>query len=145
MIKEASVLILLAEDNRGDVGLILHALQEYQVDHELLVVDDGEKAIKYIELAECDDSIRCPDLILLDLNLPKKDGEQVLTRVRISHKCAAIPVVILTSSDSPQDRAMAERLGATKFFHKPSDLEEFMKIGGIVKDIVAGRFVTNES
>jgi len=132
-------LILLAEDNRGDVRLILHAFQEHCVEHELLLMEDGEKAIEYIERTDGDNNAQCPDLVMLDLNLPKKDGEQILERMRTSQKYAHTPVVVLTSSDSPQDRAMAKKLGAIKYFQKPSDLEEFMNIGALVKGILSSR------
>jgi DNA-binding response OmpR family regulator len=79
---------------------------------------------------------QCPDLILLDLNLPKFTGAVLLEKLRACKKCAEIPVVIVTSSDSPKDREVATRLGSG-YFRKPSDFEQFMLLGGIVRALLA--------
>jgi CheY-like chemotaxis protein len=74
--------------------------------------------------------------LLLDLHLPKRDGEEVLRRLRASERCGQTPVVILTSSDSPIDRETAERNAALHYFRKPSTLEQYMRLGDVVKDII---------
>jgi DNA-binding response OmpR family regulator len=100
------------------------------------VVYDGEKAIRFIENAEKDESAPCPKLLLLDLNLPRKNGIEILERLRRSDKCGNIPVIVVTSSDSQQDRDDAARLGATRYFRKPHDFDEFVKLGEVVRQVL---------
>lgn len=133
---QCPALIMVAEDNRADEMLMRLALKQHQVEHTMLALDDGDKVIDYVMRGDVDDALRCPDLLLLDLNLPKRNGEEVLTRVRQSVKFRNMPVVIVTSSDSPKDRAMAERLGAANYFQKPPDLDAYMKIGALAKEIL---------
>jgi CheY-like chemotaxis protein len=128
--------VLLVEDSAADTYLVRQSLQRHLKNFELRVLDDGEKAFQMIQKTEGDASFPCPALLLLDLNLPKRSGQEVLERVRRSSKCGHIPVVILTSSDSPADRAETARLGATAYFRKPTDLEAFMRIGEVVKAIL---------
>lgn len=132
----AMSMILVAEDNSADVFLVRHALETLQVDARLHIVEDGDLAYQYVEQLDLDDSVPCPGLVLLDLNLPKRSGEEVLGRLRKSPRCAKVPVVMMTSSNSPRDRAEAENLGASYYFRKPSNLDEFMKIGQVVKDLL---------
>ena len=127
--------IVLAEDNPGDVFLIRRALDGQQLSYELLVAKDGEDAIAYVTEAAA--GTRRIDLLLLDLNLPRRDGREVLTRLRSHSNLAATPVILLTSSDSPQDRESCLALGANRYFHKPSNLAAFMEIGKLAKELVA--------
>jgi CheY-like chemotaxis protein len=76
------------------------------------------------------------DVVLLDLNLPRRTGLEVLTRIRESLVCATVPVIIVTSSRAPNDREAAQRLQATRYFQKPSNYDDFMRLGEIVKEIV---------
>ena len=131
-------LILLVEDSQPDILLIRRALQAAKVDAELRVVRDGHAAMQFIDSAESDDRATCPDLVLLDLNLPKKNGRDVLKHLRASAKWSGAPVVIVTSSGSARDRDPLEALGIKAYFQKPSEHAEFMKIGGIVKGILDG-------
>jgi CheY-like chemotaxis protein len=126
--------VLLAEDNPGDVLLIREALKWEQIDHTLVVQADGERMLRYIESVEAGEVPR-PDLILLDLNLPKKNGHTLLARLRQSSVCGLIPVVIVTSSDSPKDRQAVAQLGAAKYFRKPTDFEEFMRLGALIREL----------
>jgi len=103
---------------------------------ELHVVADGEKAIAFIDSADADDRAPCPTLILLDLNLPKKSGSEVLRHLRQSRKCADAQVVIVTSSDSEKDRLETAALAADGYFRKPSGYEAFLKIGEIVREML---------
>ena len=128
--------ILLVEDSSADAYLVRESLSKHLQEFVLQVVSDGEKAFKLIEAADLDASIPCPSLMLLDLNLPKRSGQEILLRFRKSPRCGHVPVVILTSSDSPADRAETAKLGATAYFRKPPDLEEFMQIGRVVERVL---------
>ena len=127
--------ILIAEDNPGDVRLICEALKLHSVQCDLHVVDDGEKALQFIGALD-GSSLNRPDLILLDLNLPKTDGRDVLKRIKKTPLICQIPVIILSSSDSPKDRADTVELGAERFIRKPSSLDEFMEIGAVAKALL---------
>lgn len=78
-----------------------------------------------------------PDVILLDLNLPRFTGGQVLERLRGHRNCGSIPVVVVTSSDAPSDRATSARLGAARYFRKPSEYEDFLKLGELVREVLS--------
>jgi DNA-binding response OmpR family regulator len=127
--------ILLIEDSEPDVCLVREALEHCGLEFELQVFEDGESGMDYIEGIDRE-AVSRPGLILLDLNLPKKGGAQVLERIRRSSACAEIPVVILTSSDSPKDRALTASLGATEYFRKPSQLNEFMLLGPLTQRLL---------
>jgi DNA-binding response OmpR family regulator len=124
--------ILLVEDNPADVHLIREALTEKQIPCDLETIDDGEVAAAHISDIEAGHKAR-PDIVLLDLNLPKVTGDVLLKRIRQSSSMADVPVIVLTSSDSPRDRNQAEKLGASAYIRKPSNLEEFMAIGDHVR------------
>lgn len=130
------VRILLAEDNDGDIFLIRRALDMHIGPYDLLLAKDGEEAMQLLERASTGECAHSPDFAVLDLNLPRHTGIQVLERLRKIPKCAAAPVIIFTSSDSPQDKAEAFRLGANRYFKKPTDLAGFMKLGEMVRDIL---------
>ncbi len=127
--------VLLAEDNPGDVFLVREALESHGLDAQLTVREDGEEMLRLIDRIEAGD-VPCPDIVLLDLNLPKRSGEVLLQKLREMPVCAGIPVIIVTSSDSPRDRETAARLGANSYFRKPADFDEFLRLGAIVKEIV---------
>jgi len=131
-----AVCILVVEDNSGDVMLIQHCLSKHGVSARLHVSADGEEALKRVE--ELDRSKGpYPDLVILDLNLPKLPGTIVLNRIRQSSSWDDIPVVVLTSSNSPIDRDEAARLGANLYMNKPARLDEYLKIGDRLKDFFA--------
>jgi CheY-like chemotaxis protein len=134
------ITILLAEDNPGDVFLVRRALEKHGLrDVELVVVEDGQAAIRYIERVDADEAVFAPALALLDLNLPRATGSRILTRIRQSRRCGEIPIIIVTSSDSPLDREAAAQLGATGYFQKPGDLAGFMQLGQVVRDALDGK------
>lgn len=128
--------ILLAEDNRGDVFLVREALKEHQIEHALIVVPDGARALQYIEHLGDEENAPCPDLFLLDLNLPKVDGQQVLKHFRKHPICQRVPVIVVTSSDAPRDRESTAALGAARYFRKPADIDEFMRLGEVIKEVL---------
>jgi chemotaxis family two-component system response regulator Rcp1 len=129
----APVRILLGEDNPADVYLIRQALEENGITYSLQVAVHGGELMEV--MARQPSGI--PDLIVLDLNLPRHEGLEVLKMIRSSSDYARVPVVILTSSDSPKDRVAASALGADCYIRKPSGLEEFMAIGQTLKDLLA--------
>jgi two-component system, chemotaxis family, response regulator Rcp1 len=124
--------ILLAEDNEADVVLVRYALQSHNVLHQLHVIADGAKAIDFIVKIGRPGSAPCPDLMLLDLNLPTADGTEVLREFRKHPQCSSTPVIIVTSSDAPKDRARVAELGISHYFTKPSDWDAFMRLGEVV-------------
>ncbi len=134
--------IILVEDAEPDVLLVREALEQSGLDFELLVFDDGEQGVDFVDSMDRDSSRARPHLFLLDLNLPKKTGGQILERVRQSPTCGQIPVVILTSSDSHRDKAQAAQLNATGYFRKPSRLDEFMKLGPYIRNLLTGQSET---
>jgi CheY-like chemotaxis protein len=127
--------IVLVDDNPADVLLIREALAWHDVHSKLLVARDGDEAIQFLDAIDSA-SLPCPDLLILDLNLPRKTGFQVLERVRVSPLCGEKPVAILSSADSVADRQKAERLGASRYIRKPSNLHDFMLIGQQLKEML---------
>lgn len=120
--------ILLVEDNPGDVRLTREALKEAKVLNNLNVVGDGTEAVAYLERqGKYGDSVR-PDLILLDLNLPKMNGREVLAYIKGKDELARIPVVILTSSKAEEDILKTYGLHANCYIIKPVDLDKFVNI-----------------
>src|SRR6516164_2377202 len=101
--------ILLAEDNPGDIWLVREALRQHEIKCELEVVSDGEKMLSFIQSLDLNANLPCPDLLLLDLHLPKRDGIEVLVHLRSSERCGRTRVIVLTSSDAPADHLFAER------------------------------------
>ena len=134
--------ILLAEDNAADVYLIREALREHNVSCDLRVAPDGQEVLD--ALAGDSPKIGEVKLIILDLNLPRHDGIEILERLRdvgLQH----IPVVVLTSSDSQRDRDLAIQLGAVRFLRKPSELEQFLSLGGVFKELIESPQAASES
>lgn len=128
--------ILLAEDNPGDVFLVRRALEFHQIVHNLRLAKDGEEALDLVCRAEGGEFPL--DLMLVDLNLPRYDGGQVVTAVRSGVRLRETPIILLTSSDSPHDRQRLIELGANFYFRKPSDLRSFMEIGQMVRNVMEG-------
>jgi chemotaxis family two-component system response regulator Rcp1 len=128
--------IWIAEDNPADVYLIEEALRRHEFAYRLATAGNGEDMLNMIASLEQNPSESCPDLFLIDLNLPRRSGAEILAKIRGSVRCAKIPAIVITSSDSPQDRARARELGASFYFRKPADLEKFMAIGTVVRDFL---------
>jgi CheY-like chemotaxis protein len=129
--------ILLVEDNPADVLLLREALTSHDVRSSLFIANDGDEAIRFLDDIEAT-QLPCPDLVVLDLNLPRRSGFEVLQKVRCGERCREKPVVILSSSEAARDREQAARLGASCYIHKPSSLKDFMAIGGQLKAILSG-------
>jgi len=120
--------ILLIEDNPGDVRLAKEALEESKLRNNLSVVMDGVEALKYLQHEGKYSDTSTPDIILLDLNLPKKNGAEVLQEIKSDSKLKHIPVVILTSSKADEDVLKAYDLHANCFITKPVDMIQFIKV-----------------
>jgi CheY-like chemotaxis protein len=131
--------IVLAEDNPADVYLIRHALTTAGISFDLTVFEDGAEALRYLRHEDEHNQAPRPDLVLLDLNLPKRPGTDILAAIRSADDMSGVPVAILTSSSSPMDRAKTEQLNANCYIQKPLDLDDFLKIGNVIKDLLASR------
>jgi chemotaxis family two-component system response regulator Rcp1 len=127
--------ILLGEDNPADVYLIRQALEENGIHYKLTVAVHGGEILEVVTSSGSE----IPDLIVLDLNLPRHEGLEILKFIRESPELERVPVVILTSSDSPKDRLAASQLGASCYIRKPSNLDEFMDIGKTFHNLLADR------
>lgn len=126
--------ILLVEDNPGDVRLTREALKDGKVHNNLNVVTDGVEALAYLRRQGQYAEAARPDLILLDLNLPKKDGRAVLAEIKADEHLRRIPVVILTTSQAEEDILKTYNLHANCFVTKPVDLEQFIKVVRSIED-----------
>ncbi|REL29126.1 response regulator [Rhodohalobacter sp. SW132] len=118
--------ILLVEDNEGDIFLIREAFEEARVINTITTVKDGEKAIDYLERKNEYADVTEPDLILLDVNLPRKNGHEVLAHIKNSEDLKHIPVVMLTTSSAEQDIVMSYKNHANCYITKPVEVDDFL-------------------
>ena len=126
--------ILMVEDNPGDVRLTREALKGGKVWNHLSVVEDGVAAMDYLHRRPPYEHAARPDLILLDLNLPRKDGREVLAEIKSSATLRLIPVVVLTTSQAEEDVLRAYHLNANCYVTKPVDLHQFNRIVQAIED-----------
>lgn len=126
--------ILMVEDNPGDVRLTQEALKDAKVSNTLRVVEDGVAALDYLHRRGAYVDAPRPDLILLDLNLPKKNGREVLAEIKQDENLKSIPVVILTTSQAEEDVVRAYSLHANCYITKPVDFTQFAKIVRTIED-----------
>jgi CheY-like chemotaxis protein len=124
--RESTIVLLLVEDDPGDVTMTREALSEAKVLHDLHVVDNGEAAIAFLRQEPPYNDAPRPDLIFLDLNLPRMDGREVLALVKSDESLRRIPLVVLTTSDSQDDIARSYDLHANAYVTKPVGLESFL-------------------
>jgi len=129
--------VLVVEDNPADVELLRWALDGAAVDCDLTVIDDGGEALAFVQQRGKYFASTAPDLAILDLNMPKYDGMEILEAMRASKVFAAVPVAVLSSSSSPRDRARMEAYNIGRYITKPPDLDEYLRIGFIVKELLA--------
>jgi len=120
--------ILLAEDNPGDARLTLEAFRDAKVKNNIAVVEDGMEALAFLRQQGKYAHAALPDLILLDLNMPKKDGREVLAEIKADEKLRHIPVLVFTVSSAEKDILAAYNLQASAFITKPIDLDEFITV-----------------
>ncbi|MBN2505324.1 MAG: response regulator [Verrucomicrobia bacterium] len=122
------VTILLVEDNPGDARLTIEAFKEAKVRNRLVHVKDGAEALAFLYREEPYTHAPRPDLILLDLNMPRKDGREVLQHIKADPRLRRIPVVVLTTSQAEQDVQRAYNLNANCYITKPVDLDQFLNV-----------------
>ena len=120
--------VLLVEDNAGDVRLTIEALQEGKILNKLTVASDGVQALAILRKQEGFEDAPTPDIILLDLNLPRKDGREVLAEIKADEALRRIPVVVLTTSQSEEDIVRSYNLHANCYVSKPVDLDRFIDV-----------------
>ncbi len=131
--------IAVVEDNEADVYLLQKALQRAQVNHEFYHLPDGEAALHFFcRQAPYQNALR-PDLLVLDLHLPRIDGPQMLQQLRKSDVLHQIPVIALTASSAPYTRAVMEALGVDYYVVKSFNIELYMQIGQLIKEILTGK------
>ena len=126
--------ILLVEDNPGDVRLTIEALKDGKVRNRLSVAGDGVEALAFLRREGKHADAPRPDVIMLDLNLPKKDGREVLAEIKEDESLRRIPVVVLTTSSSEQDILKTYNLHANCYITKPVDLEQFIQVVRGIED-----------
>jgi CheY-like chemotaxis protein len=126
--------ILLVEDNIGDVGLVEEVFEESKIRNNLHVAEDGEEAVLYLHGEGKFSCSPRPDIILLDLNLPNKDGREVLREIKEDEKLHNIPVIVLTTSSAENDIIGAYGLHANAYITKPFDFEQFIKVVGSIEN-----------
>ena len=130
--------ILVIEDNASDVFLLDRALKKQDLQFELIHLISGGEALAFIRRQGAYTDAAAPNLILVDLNLSKYTGEDILREVRSAGHLGGVPVCVWSSSRSRRDEALLKDLGVTQFITKPSGLDQFMEIGKIIKDLLAG-------
>lgn len=118
--------------------LIRDAIKTAGIDAELHIVTDGQKAVEFFDEADGSDQAPCPALVILDISLPKRSGDEVLQHMRKSLKCGQTPILVVSTSGSGSDRDKMKKLGCDGYFRKPSEYHEFMKLGELVKTMLAG-------
>ena len=128
--------VLLVEDNAADVYLFRKAFESTDLRFELTVIEDGSDAMAFARSEGRYAHSPVPDLAVLDLNLPKHDGIQVLRAIRQSNRLRDVPVVVTSSSESTRHQAELEQLHVSRYIRKPPDLEEFLQIGTVLKDLL---------
>ena len=130
--------ILVIEDNESDVFLLGRALKKQDLPCELVHLPNGGEALAFIRRQGIHSNAVNPDLILVDLNLSKYTGEDMLREIRAARHLAGIPVCVWSSSRAGRDEALLKSLGVSQFITKPAGLDQFMEIGKTLKDLLTG-------
>jgi two-component system, chemotaxis family, response regulator Rcp1 len=126
------------EDNPVDIYLIRWVLKAHELSHELQVIDNGDRAMDYVNQLAREERHRSPTIMLLDINLPQRDGREILQRVKAILYGSDIRVVVVTSSTNLTDRRETLAMGADAYFEKPNHLNECMQLGDLIKHLVYG-------
>jgi two-component system response regulator len=128
--------ILLVEDNPADIYLLRQALAEAALEVELMIIEDGAEALAFARHQGKYAGIPAPDLAILDMNLPKNGGGEVLEAMRLSKDLSEVPVVIMTSSASPSEQMKTTQLGIARYIIKPLNLSDFLQIGHVLREVL---------
>lgn len=129
-----AVKILLVEDNPADARLVKEAFKYFKIENEIFVVEDGLEAMKFLKNEGKYRDVSKPDIILLDLNLPRKDGREVLKEIKENETLKLIPVVILTTSNADEDILGTYNNNANCYVKKPVDLDQFISVIKSIQD-----------
>lgn len=138
MTAPALVRILLVEDSLADVELTLEALEDAKLANEVHVVRDGAEALSYLHRRDGHEAASRPDLIILDLNLPKRSGQEVLADLKKDPDLRRIPVAVLTTSAAEADVVRSYDLGANCYLTKPVDVDQFLRVVQSIEDFWLG-------
>lgn len=128
LVNKKTVEILLVEDNPADVRLIVEVLKDFRLEKNITVVTDGEKVKEYLMKKNEFFNVTRPDIILLDINMPRKNGFEILKEIKENEEFKDIPVIIITTSDSEENVINAYKLGANCYIVKPLQLDEFIRV-----------------
>ncbi|HEY7337134.1 MAG TPA: response regulator [Bryobacteraceae bacterium] len=137
--------VWVVDDNPTDVFVIREVLMASGLNLRIRIARDGQEALQYYREMDREDRSPCPALILLDLNLPKVAGFEVLRELRSGLRCNRTPVIVITSSSSDGDRVMARRLGADEYFQKPADLAAYSELETIVRRVLGAAQQSQEA
>lgn len=129
--------ILLVEDNQPDALVVRQALRMQGWDASIHEITDAEAACGYIGRIGRDADAPLPDIMIVDLSLPRGDGLEVVRAFRDRQECASTPVIVMTSSESPEAKSAAARLGNIRYFRKPLDLDSFLAIGALAREMLS--------
>ena len=134
----APLTLLVVEDNPEDLYIMHWVLKSHNFAYDLQVIDNGDRAMDYVNQFAHEERLRSPTIVLLDLHLPQVDGKEVLRQIKALPQGADIPVVIVTSSTNPADQHETLAMGADAYFVKPYQLHEFLWLGEVIKHLVFG-------
>jgi len=130
--------IIMVEDSPVDIYLIRWVLKVHELSHVLEVIDNGDRAMDYVNQLTHEERRKSPTIMLLDLTLPQRDGREILRQIKSIPQGADIRVVIVTGSTNPTDRRETLAMGADAYFAKPNHLNEFMQLGDLIKHLAFG-------
>lgn len=147
MVNSKPIEILLVEDSPSDAQLAIEALKEAKIANNLTHVEDGVEAMNYLRQRGKYSGVASPDLILLDLNLPRKDGREILAELKQDPVLRVVPVVVLTSSKAEEDVVKSYQLHANCYITKPVDFDQFLKVIKSIEDfwLAVVKFAPNGS
>jgi CheY-like chemotaxis protein len=128
--------ILLVEDNAADIYLLRQALERAGLTFDLSVIQDGDEALSFARNEAIPQAGTVPDLLVLDLNLPKVEGHDVLAALRQNVNLSNLTVVVITSSPAAQDHQRCTELGVARYLTKPLELDDFLELGAVVKQVL---------
>jgi CheY-like chemotaxis protein len=126
--------VLLVEDNEGDIQLVKYCFKKLEIKHDLIVVKDGQEAINFLYKKENYSNAPTPDIIILDLNLPKKSGAEIIADIKNNEQLKHIPVLILSTTSTEQDILKLYQLHANSFMTKPVDMNNFLEMIRSIKN-----------